>query len=176
MAAITIPTRSVNAQINGATEFKFASGLYAGTLENFEQKPLPSRADGTPFVGHATTDGTRLSVRLGDIVPLEDTASQDIGNRKFFLDLVLSDGDQDVTSVDTTARDVAFWQLQKSATLIATLAGALGEAIVDNDETVVVDGFLDALIDGGYAGTRVGFKLVQNAKGYVNLQYFTPAE
>lgn len=178
MAAFSVPSRAVAQTFSGASEFKFATGLYVGTLENFETKDLPSRADGTPFAGYATTDGARVSVRLGDIEPLDGDASpkDEIGNRKHFVDLVLSDGSEDVTTVDVSAKDAPNWQLQKSAMLVVTLAQALGETQDDGaGNTTVSDGFIDALYGNAYAGTRVAFKLVRNAKGYVNTQYFSPS-
>lgn len=173
----TIPRSAVNAQVAGAqSEFKFATGLYSGTLETFDYKDLPRAANGSPFAGYATTVGNRLTIRLGDIEPLEETSSSKdaIGNRKYFVDIVLSDGDLTIDTVDVNERDAAHWQLQGSAKIVATLAQALGETEEVGEDVAITDGFLGALQNGAYAGTRIGFKLVQNARGYVNFQYFTP--
>lgn len=171
----TVPTRALDAQQKGPQEFKFATGLYAGTLESFSLKDLPAQADGRPFNGYATTSGTRLTCRITDMEPLDDDASpkSDIGNRNYFIDIVMGDGDLTIENVDVNERDVAHWQLQRSALLVASLAAALGETQDDGaGNTVITDGFMEALASGGYVGTRVAFKLFQNAKGYVNPQYF----
>lgn len=178
MASLILPQSQIESLRGGSGDFEWPEGAYEGTFEKFEVKDLPATADGRPFAGYATTDGTRLSVRLGDLKPLEGQG--EVGNRKYFLDLAIGDGEFSLTNVDVAAQGVEHWQLQKSAKLIGNLAMALGATSVDESGNVAVnEDFLDDFIGGQYAGQRIGFVLynrkAKNGKSYPEIETFVMA-
>lgn len=179
MASIIIPAANIESLRGEASDFEFGEGAYEGTFETFEIKDLPAARDGSPFAGYATTDGTRLSVRLGNLVPLE--GQENPGNRKLFLDIVLSDGEHNLSNVDVAARDVPHWQLQKSARTLANLAMALGATHDVGDGNLAIDeAFLDSFVEGAYTGQKIGFVLYNrtaksNGKKYPEFERFVQA-
>jgi hypothetical protein len=180
MATLNIPRSAYDAAQAGAAPFDWAEGLYSGTIEQASVKALPSAANGDPFAGYETTDGERLTLKIGDIEPIDSALTKEqIGNRKYFDDIVLVDGSTTVFEVDVTARDAKNWQLQQSAIRIVSLAQALGEVTEDDGNMAVNDGFIDGLRADAYVGTRVGFKLTtrtKNGKTYATLKSYFDAE
>lgn len=178
MASLILPQQQIESLRGNGGDFEWPAGAYEGTFEHFEIRDLPATSDGRPFAGYATIDGTRLSIHLGNLTPLEGQG--DVGNRKYFLDLTIGDGEHSLTNVDVTAKDVDYWQLQKSAKLIGNLAMALGATKVTEDGQVEVEeSFLDDLMSGAYAGQKIGFVIynrkAKNGKLYPDIETFVVA-
>ena len=171
---IRIPTRVLDSPSGG--DFQWKSGTHRGTLESVERRDLPRSSAGEPFKGYETTDGSELNVRIGSIVYLEDESDAAYaGNRKQFVALVESDGNRTIYDVDN-AQSAPYWKLQQSQKNLVLIARALGQVEVDGDDTVIAEGFLDALASGEFNGTEIGFEVKQSKDGkYSNVVNFFSA-
>jgi len=158
---IIVPLAQAESLVGG-DDRPFPPGPWQGVIEEVRTKPLPSN-NGQPFAGYETTDGEILTLILGQNRPLD--GQEDVGNRKFFVDIVLRDGNRQMGEVDITEREVPYWQLQRSARIVANLARALGQVeevqMPDGSTAVaVMEGFVDALAAGQFDGTQIGFEIV----------------
>lgn len=161
MANLIVPTKATESLRGTTSDFVWPEGAYTGTFETADVKDLPQAADGSPFAGYlnAGDGGRRISLRLGDISAMEDQVAQEtIGNRKWFVDLVVQDGDYSVETPYDQIPDGA-WQLRRSVEMIANLAAALGEIQVLDDglNVAVTDGFVENLESGAYTGQSIAF-------------------
>lgn len=178
MATMVIPQSQIESLRGSAGDFVWPEGAYEATMESFTVKDLPSTQSGDPFAGYETTDGTLLTIRLGSIQPLEEGMGE-VGNRKIFVDIVISDGEHTLQNVDVSVQGAAYWQIQKSAKMVGNLALALGAVDFVGEDVEVQDGFLDALVNGEYTGQRIGFVLFnrkgKNGKSYEQIETFVGA-
>jgi len=158
----SIPKRNTES-LRGSGDTPLGAGQWVGTIEDiFVKDELPSDKDGKMFAGYASSDGQEISLQLGALHALD--GQDDVGNKKFFVRIVTRDGDLDLSSVDPTTRGAAHWQLQRSVARAANLAVSLGYTDEDGDNVVVRGDFIDALIDGTFKDTKVGF-VIYHRKG-----------
>lgn len=160
----------------GGGTFTFPPVSYRATIEDTEVRDLPGWADGPQDFaqrvnssnnGWETTDVEILSVRLGQIEPLEEIEDE-IGNRKFFVPrnpnsdgLTVRDGNKSIedANFDPDADDAEYWRLQRAADYVARLADALGQTTEVGGETEIRDGFVDDLASGEFDGMQIGFEV-----------------
>jgi hypothetical protein len=161
MPNLIVPAKAAETLRRNASDFVWPEGAYAGVFETADMKDLPQAADGSPFAGYvaAGDEGRRLSLRIGNISAMEDQATaEQIGARKWFVDLVLQDGNY---SVDTPYDQIPneAWQLRRSVEMIANLAAALGEIqlLDDGQNAAVTDGFVENLEAGQYNNAPITF-------------------
>ena len=169
-ATIRIPTRVLDAPPSSG-DFVWPQGAWRGALEDVTEKDLPKSATGEPFKGFDTTDGTILNLKIGSNVYLDDEDQSGVaGNRKQFVEIVLSDGDRTIYDVDASEKGASYWKLQQSQRLALDIARALGQAEEDGEYTVMAEGFLEALGSGQFNGVEVGYTIAHskpNAQGKV---------
>lgn len=178
---IVIPAKNAQTLRNEGGQFVFGEGAYQGKIDATEVRELPG-TDQKPFSGYTSNKGERVSLQIGNIVPLEEQDSP--GNQKLFIDLVFSmldaDGKREWTLENYSEAPKEAWQLDKSAKMIANLANALGGTTEVDGNIVVSETFLDALKNGEYTGMDIGFVLYHrpNAKDskkpYVEVETFLP--
>lgn len=177
-ATIRIPTRVLDAP--PASDFQWLAGAWRGVIEDATSKDLPKSATGEPFKGYETTDGSIINLKLTSNVYLEDESQASIaGNRKQFVEIVLSDGDRTIYDVDQEqGRD--YWKLQQSQRLALSIARALGQVEEDGEYTIMAGGFLEALANGDFNGSEVGYTIThskpnKDGKVFANLSGFFAA-
>jgi hypothetical protein len=153
---LTIPKTTVNDLTASSGDKPFPEGEWKAVIRETRTKDLPSRSDGTPFTGYATTDGGILTLLLADNEPL---SGQDaVGGRVFFLDLATDDGSRNILNV-TQDEKTESWQLQKSQRMLFNLAVALGQVTEVADEYALNEGFLEALAQGQFNGIELGYSV-----------------
>jgi len=176
MPLITTPVEEL--ETTGRTDTPFPEGAWIGTIDTVRSREIPTDKDGNPFKGYTSSDGELLSLQLGS--NSSQAGQDDVGNRKFFTDLCIQDGDMDLT---TTTTEEA-WQLLNGRRNMTRLAIALGaaEMIGENGKTswAYPSEFVDSLRAGDYDGMRVGFTVRHttsktNGKVYENLSGFFQA-
>lgn len=188
---IVIPAADVEPRTN--SNEPFPAGPWIGTIDVVRSKTLPSTDTGAPFKGYTSTEGEILALQLGANEGVDGQES--VGNRKYFADLVIADGEFNLTNIDVSDRDHPAWQLQNGARNIMRLGIALGAAQMTGDNGSsrweLNENFVDQLRAGEFDGMRVGFevrhtlskKKYQNpvtgkmeARTFENLGGFFPAE
>lgn len=168
---IAIPTRVLNAPAGGG-KFLWPAGAWRGAIEDVTEKTRRTNSAGELLKGFETSEGYQLNVKITNNVYLDDEEQADCaGNRKQFVELVMSDGDHTIYDVDATVQNAPYWKLQQSQRYAIALARALGATEEDGDLTVMADGFLEALAAGQYNGSEVGY-IVAHSKGFANVVDF----
>ncbi len=148
------PKGSVD-QIGGAVDYTFPAGSFSGVLEEVREREIPTNAEGEPFAGWVSTDGSVLGLQFGQMEPLDIDA--DPGDRKFFVDITVRDGELALDDVDLEERGCPTWQLQRSARTVLNLFSATGHAVEDEEGFVVVpDDALAELEAGKLNGLSIG--------------------
>lgn len=167
----TIPKRNTES-LRGSGDQPFGAGQWVGTIEEiFIKDDLPSDNEGKPFAGYASTEGEEISIQLGSNTPLD--GQEDVGNRKFFVQITTADNGLTLATVDTTERKAPHWKLQRSVALTANLAIALGYVEDDGENVTVREDFIDALKDGAFKDQKIGF-VVYHRKGKKNAEGKVP--
>ena len=163
MAQLIVPQTQAETPTGGGKKI-FPAGPWIGTIDDVRLGGHPPFVDvaANPNAGYIADDGERMSLQLGSNEPMD--GQDPVGNLKYFAEFTTRDGDLSIEDVDVTEKDVPYWQLQSSARLLANLALALGQTetvTLPNGTTgvAVVEGFLQALQDGAFNGTRVGFEV-----------------
>lgn len=154
--SLVIPVRQAESLRNNERTLKPA-GTWKGTFESFEVRELPRNKEGELFKGYVGPEGRRLSIQIGSNEPLD--GQEGVGGQKEFVDICLEDGSY---SLDDTPYDKIpdeAWQLKASARVLANLAAALGKIeLLDEENAVVADGFIDELESGVYVGKDIAYK------------------
>jgi hypothetical protein len=167
MTQIMVPKRRAETPV-GNGKFTQAEGSWKGTLDAVRVKPFPEfigkDIDAGRQRGYVSGDGEILSLEIGGQEPLD--GQEDAGNRKFFVDLVIRDGDVEISAGPDIPEKS--WQMQKSAAMLANLAISLGEVEdvevegADGKSEVYVqtkEGFFEALQEGVYNDRLLGYRL-----------------
>lgn len=153
------PRGAVETLAGSGEEFVFPPGNYEAVLEEVREREIPTNAQGEPFAGFVTADGTVLGLQFGSITPID--VDVEIGDRKYFMDITLRDGERTIEDVDVENRDEPAWQLQRSARRLVNLFLAMGPVNENSDGTIEVpDEAIAELEAGALNGARVGFTIV----------------
>ena len=161
---IMVPKQQAETPSGGGDQ-PFPAGNWIGTFEDATTKGIPPFLEGESFPtrGYVSEDTEIVTLYIGQNRPLD--GQDDVGERKFFVDLVTRSGDVDWTNVDYNAgKGYPAWQVQRSARLAMNLAMALGltETVTDeegNEYETIGEDFLDTLRSGGLNGTEVGYEV-----------------
>jgi hypothetical protein len=160
MALIVMPADDLAPQTGGNNTI-FPAGPWQGKIDRVESKEIPTDQAGNPFSGYTSAEGEVLSIMLGDNEPQDGQDS--VKARKFFVDIPVSVGDLDLTTVNTSEFGYPDWQLQIGARRHMQLAIALGAATLtgaNGDQQWAVDSdFTDQLRSGVYDDMIVGYEV-----------------
>jgi len=131
------------------------------------------------WAGFESMDAEQISLEIGSLDVLEATQDQSeteiseyIGDRPYFIQFTVRDGNNTWENVDPAERNATNWQLQRGLRDFVRLAVALGAVETDTDGNLSPDmSLLEELQqDGGdVLGTQIGFSVVHNKRGYANL-------
>lgn len=148
-------------QISGDGErFVFPAGNYAAVLEEVRIRDIPTNDAGESFAGFVSVDGAVLGLQFGQLDPL-DVIEADVGDRKFFVDITLRDGELTLDDVDLDERGAAAWQLQRSARTLLNFFVATGHAHENGDGTIEVsDEAIAELESGKLNGAAIGIGIL----------------
>lgn len=151
----------------------FAPGTYDGTIASAD-------------VRDPNKDGSWLLIKLGlsDVTPREGT--QGDGRSAFSGDIVIRNTDQETGAVQDlremeSINGECHWSIERGAGLLAGIGFALGVADRDEQNTTVdLAQVAEALVDGDFAGQRVGFEVgnyisKKNQKTYDQFNAIGPA-
>lgn len=171
MQRVVVPSELLDNEIGGGGTFVFPPVPYSAVVQEVRVSS-PKMGDAL-WAGYTSSDVEQVSLQVGDIEALEGfggkTAgeiTEEIGNRTFFIQFTIRDGDLDFSNVDITDRNSPNWQLQRGLRMFAMLARALG-AGQQTDEGFQPDGeLLDDLLKGEgispVRGNTVGFTIVHS--------------
>lgn len=161
---LVIPTREAESLRNDSSNRLWPAGAWKGSFESAEVRDLPTNKDGELFKGYVGPTGERLALVIGDNEPLDGQDA--VGGQKQFVDIVLSDGPYSLESTPYDAIPDEAWQLKRSARVLANLAAALGQitTLEDGESAAVAEGFIDALREGAYNNTDIGY-VIYHRKG-----------
>lgn len=179
---ITVPNETLDREVGvGGGDVAFPPNPYRATIRNVRRKNLGERMTQSgaaePWAGYASFDVEQVGVEFKPVVPLDDPTSEiaeTIGERPYFLDLTIRDGEHQLDNIDPSERGVDHWQLQQSYTRVAQLAAAVGA--IQNGE--IPDAFFDDLADDVFNGQEVILKITnRTSKGntYDNVARIDPA-
>lgn len=154
--SLVIPVRQAESLRNTERTLKPA-GTWKGTMEAFDVRELPRNKEGELFKGYVGPEGRRLSITIGNNTPLDGQG--DVGGQKEFVDICIEDGPYSLDSTPYDAIPDEAWQLKASARVLANLASALGRIqMLDEENAVVADTFIDELEAGAFAGQDIAYK------------------
>lgn len=163
MTLISVPVDQAENPSGGKnSNTPFPAGPWTGTIDIVRSRAIPTNDNGQPYSGWQNTDGEVLGIQIGGNTGMD--SQEGVGDRKFFVDLTVSDGQLDLTNVELNAFPYASWQLQKSAKRIVNLALALNVAtlVEDNGASAwtVPDTFVDSLRNGEFNGMALGYDVI----------------
>ena len=156
---LSAPTGAVEQISGGADRFTFPPGQYEAMLEEVRVREIPTDDADNPYAGWANSDGVVLGLQFGSIEPLDVKQDVEIGERKFFVDITLRDGEIGIADVDISERNVEHWQIQRSARSVLNLGRATGHATEEDGQTMLPDAFLEELENGQLNGLTVGLEI-----------------
>lgn len=155
MPTISVPQSTLDRpQTSGNTPQP--QGLWQGVIEEVSMKSLPPFA-GEPKSGFESSDGEILAIRIGNNQPMEGQESW--GARKRFIDIVVRDGDTTIYEAPANEKGLPNWRLAQSAETLVKIAEALGAAERVDGNVTVSDAVLEALQNGDFNGTTIGYKV-----------------
>lgn len=183
MTTIRVPDETLDQEVGtGGGEVAFPPNPYRATIRRTRRKNLGERmtqAGATePWAGYDSFDVEQIGIEFKPVTPLDDPTgevAETIGQRPYFLDLTIRDGEHQLGNIDPSDNDVDYWQLQQSYTRVAQLAAAVGA--LRNGE--IEDSFFDNLANGEFNGQEVILKITnrqgKNGKTYDNVARIDPA-
>ena len=152
MQRVVIPSELLDNEIGGGGRFVFPPTAYRGVVQEVR---VSSPTMDEIWSGYTSDDVDQVSLQMGDIEAMEgfgkqsaDEISEDIGDRTFFIQFTIRDGDLDFGNVDITNRKSPNWQLQRGLRLFGMVAQALGAGETTNEGFSPDFELLDDLLKG----------------------------
>jgi hypothetical protein len=170
MQRVAIPSSLLDSEIGGGGRFVFPPTAYRGVISEVRVSS-PNMAE--IWSGYTSDDVDQVSLQMGDIEALEgfgqkdaDEITEEIGDRTFFIQFTIRDGDLDFSNVDITDRKSPNWQLQRGLRLFGMVARALGAGEQTENGFVPDFELLDDLLKGEgispVRGNSLGFTVTHS--------------
>jgi len=160
MTLIVMPAESATNLVGSGSKL-FPAGPWQGRIDVVRSKGVPM-SNGKPFAGYESDSGEVLSLQIGTNFALD--GQDDVGEQKFFVDITVEDGDNNLSNVDVTTYKCPHWQLQRGAKRMMNLAIALGAATLvgsnGDQQWTVEEDFVEQLRSGSFDGMPIGFSVL----------------